>query len=105
MAPEYGATIGLFPVDEETINYLKLSGRSASEVALVEKYYKEQGMFYTARTPECIYSDILELDLSSVEPCLAGPKRPQDRVPLKDLKSNFLQSCCHAKTHGQSRSS
>jgi len=92
MAPEYGATIGLFPVDDETLNYLKLSGRSAAEVALVEKYYKAQGMFYTAKTPECVYSDILELDLSTVEPCLAGPKRPQDRVPLKDLKANFQQS-------------
>jgi aconitate hydratase len=92
MSPEYGATIGLFPIDDETLNYLKLSGRSAAEVALVEKYYKAQGMFYTPKTPECIYSDILELDLSTVEPCLAGPKRPQDRVPLKDLKTNFLQS-------------
>jgi len=92
MAPEYGATIGLFPVDNETLNYLKLSGRSAAEVALVEKYYKAQGMFYTTKTPECVYSDVLELDISTVEPCLAGPKRPQDRVPLKDLKSNFLQS-------------
>ena len=92
MAQEYGATIGLFPVDDETLNYLKLSGRTASEVALVEKYYKAQGLFYTAKTPESIYSDILELDLSTVEPCLAGPKRPQDRVPLKDLKTNFLQS-------------
>ena len=90
MAPEYGATIGLFPVDDETLNYLKLSGRSAAEVALVEKYYKAQGMFYTCKTPECVYSDILELDLSTVEPCLAGPKRPQDRVPLKDLKTIFL---------------
>jgi aconitate hydratase len=92
MAPEYGATIGLFPIDDETLNYLKLSGRSAAEVSLVEKYYKAQGMFYTARSPECIYSDILELDLSTVEPCLAGPKRPQDRVPLKDLKSAFIRS-------------
>jgi aconitate hydratase len=92
MAPEYGATIGLFPIDDETINYLKLSGRSAAEVALVEKYYKAQGMFYTSKTPECIYSDILELDISTVEPCLAGPKRPQDRVLLKDLKNNFLSS-------------
>jgi len=92
MAPEYGATIGLFPVDDETLNYLKLSGRSAAEVSLVEKYYKAQGMFYTPKTPECVFSDILELDLSTVEPCLAGPKRPQDKVALKDLKSNFLQS-------------
>jgi len=92
MAPEYGATIGLFPVDEETLTYLKLSGRTAAEVALVEQYYKAQGMFYTAKTPECVYSDILELDISTVEPCLAGPKRPQDRVALKDLKTNFVQS-------------
>ena len=92
MAPEYGATIGLFPIDDETLEFLKLSGRSAAEVALVEKYYKAQGLFTTAQTPECVYSDILELDLSTIEPCLAGPKRPQDRVPLKDLKTNFLQS-------------
>jgi aconitate hydratase len=92
MAPEYGATIGLFPIDDETLKFLKLSGRSASEVALVEKYYKAQGLFYTAQTAECVYSDILELDLSTVEPCLAGPKRPQDRVPLKDLKTTFLRS-------------
>ena len=91
MAPEYGATIGLFPIDDITLNYLKLSGRSAGEVALVEKYYKAQGLFYTTKTPECVYSDILELDISTVEPCLAGPKRPQDRVPLKDLKTNFIQ--------------
>src|SRR5208283_4034303 len=89
MAPEYGATIGLFPIDDETLAYLKLSGRSASQVTLVEKYYKAQGMFYTPNTPECVYSDILELDLSTVEPCLAGPKRPQDRVTLKDLKTIF----------------
>ncbi|MDE2028466.1 MAG: aconitate hydratase AcnA, partial [Candidatus Omnitrophica bacterium] len=92
MAPEYGATIGLFPVDDETLRYLRLSGRSDDEADLVEKYYKAQDMFYTPNTPECIYSDILELDLSTVEPCLAGPKRPQDKVPLKDLKTNFLQS-------------
>ncbi len=91
MSPEFGATIGLFPVDEETLRYLRLSGRSASEVALVEKYYKEQGLFYTGKTVECTYSDVVELDLSTVEPSLAGPKRPQDRVALKDLKTNFRQ--------------
>jgi aconitate hydratase len=89
MAPEYGATIGLFPVDDETLNYLKISGRSDQEVELVEKYYKEQGLYYTPQTPEAVYSDLLELDLSTVEPCLAGPKRPQDRVQLIDMKSNF----------------
>jgi aconitate hydratase len=89
MSPEYGATIGLFPVDKETLAYLKLSGRTPAEVSLVEKYYKEQGMFYTEETPDCEYSDLLQLDLGTVEPCLAGPKRPQDRVALKDLKTNF----------------
>ncbi len=89
MAPEYGATIGLFPVDDETLNYLKVSGRTSAEVALVEKYYKDQGLFYTPKTVAPQYSDLLELNLSTVEPCLAGPKRPQDRVALKDLKSNF----------------
>ncbi len=92
MAPEYGATIGLFPVDDETLAYLKLSGRTTAEVDLVEKYYKDQGLFYTSKTPQPVYSDLLELDLSTVEPCLAGPKRPQDRVALKDLKTNFRQS-------------
>ena len=89
MAPEYGATIGLFPVDDETLNYLKISGRADEEVELVEKYYKEQGLYYTPQTPEAQYSDLLELDLSTVEPCLAGPKRPQDRVALVNMKSNF----------------
>ncbi len=91
MAPEYGATIGLFPVDEQTLSYLKISGRTPDQIALVEQYYKEQGMFYTNRTPESVYSDIVELDLSTVVPSLAGPKRPQDRVALKDLKTSFLQ--------------
>ncbi len=92
MAPEYGATIGLFPVDEETLAYLKVTGRSAAEVALVEKYYKDQGLFYTAKTPECVYSDLLELDISTVEPAIAGPKRPQDRVLVKDVKAAFRSS-------------
>ncbi|MBI3602704.1 MAG: aconitate hydratase AcnA [Candidatus Omnitrophica bacterium] len=92
MAPEYGATIGLFPVDEEALHYLKLSGRTSAEVALVEKYYQDQGMFYTTQTPPCVYSDVVELDLSTVESSLAGPKRPQDRVALKDLKTTFYQT-------------
>ncbi len=92
MAPEYGATIGLFPIDDETLNYMRISGRSDEEVSLVEEYYKAQGMFYTPTTAECVYSDILELDISTVEPCLAGPKRPQDKVALKDLKENFIHS-------------
>jgi aconitate hydratase len=89
MAPEYGATCGIFPVDAETLRYLKFSGRSDEQIALVEAYCKEQGMFHTAQTPEAIYSDIVELDLSTVEPCLAGPTRPQDRVRLGDMKKNF----------------
>jgi len=89
MAPEYGATIGFFPVDEATIEFLRFSGRSPEHVALVEAYCKEQGLFHTASSPDPIFSDTLELDLSKVEPCLAGPARPQDRVLLKDMKGGY----------------
>jgi aconitate hydratase A / 2-methylisocitrate dehydratase len=89
MAPEYGATIGFFPVDDETLRYLRLTGRPAEVVERVERYFKEQGLFRTASTPDPVYSDSLELDLGSVEPSLAGPKRPQDRVSLKDMKRSF----------------
>ncbi|MFI5170389.1 MAG: aconitate hydratase AcnA, partial [Vicinamibacterales bacterium] len=89
MAPEYGATCGFFPIDGETLRYLRQTGRSDAEVALVERYAKEQGLFRTAESPEPVFSDTLELDLESVEPSLAGPKRPQDRVPLKAMKSSF----------------
>ncbi|MEW6432876.1 MAG: aconitate hydratase AcnA [Myxococcota bacterium] len=89
MAPEYGATIGFFPIDEETLNYLRLTGRSPESVALVEAYCKEQGLFHSASSPEPVFTDTLELDLSKVEPCVAGPARPQDRVLLKDMKSSF----------------
>ncbi len=82
MAPEYGATCGIFPVDDETLRYLRLSGRSAEQIGLVEAYCKEQGLFHTADTPEAEYTDVLELDLATVEPSIAGPKRPQDRVAL-----------------------
>jgi aconitate hydratase len=92
MAPEYGATIGFFPIDDETLNYLRLTGRSSEHVALVEAYSKEQGLFHTASTPDPIFSDTLELDLATVEPCLAGPARPQDRVLLKDMKSSFAKN-------------
>ncbi len=81
MAPEYGATCGIFPVDEETLDYLRFTGRPAEQVALVEAYMKEQGLFHTADSPEPVYTDMLELDLGTVEPSLAGPRRPQDRVP------------------------
>ena len=80
MAPEYGATCGIFPVDDETLRYLRLTGRSAEQIALVEAYCKEQGLFAGPGTPEAEYSEVLELDLGAVEPSLAGPKRPQDRV-------------------------
>ncbi len=89
MAPEYGATMGFFPVDAETLNYLRRTGRTEAEVDLVERYYKEQGLFRTAASPEPRFSSKLELDLSTVEPSLAGPKRPQDRVLLKNMKSQW----------------
>ena len=92
MAPEYGATIGFFPIDEATLDFLKLTGRSPESVALVEAYAKEQGLFHTASTPDPIFTDTLELDLSTVQPCVAGPARPQDRVLLKDMKSSFAKN-------------
>ena len=92
MAPEYGATCGIFPVDAETIKYLRLTGRSEAQVELVEAYCKEQGMFHTASTPEAEYSDVLALDLATVEPSIAGPKRPQDRVLLGQAKNSFSQA-------------
>jgi aconitate hydratase len=91
MAPEYGATCGIFPVDQVSIDYLRFSGRPAERIALVEAYMKEQGLFHTADTPEPLYTDTLELDLNTVEPSLAGPRRPQDRVRLGDVKSSFLK--------------
>src|SRR5574341_906021 len=92
MAPEYGATCGFFPVDDETLAYLRQTGRSPAEVALVERYTKEQGVFRTAGIPDPVFSDTLELDLATVEPSLAGPKRPQDRVPLSAMKSSFRKA-------------
>ncbi len=92
MAPEYGATCGFFPIDDETLAYLRRTGRSPAEVALVERYAKEQGLFRSATTPEPVFSDTLSLDLATVEPSLAGPKRPQDRVPLGGMKSAFRAS-------------
>ncbi len=91
MAPEYGATCGIFPVDAETLRYLRLTGRSEEQIALVEAYYKEQGLFHTAGAPEAEYTQTLSLDLGDVEPSVAGPKRPQDRVLLKDAASSFAQ--------------
>ncbi|MGA7802383.1 MAG: aconitate hydratase AcnA [Gammaproteobacteria bacterium] len=88
MAPEYGATCGIFPVDDETLRYLRLTGRSDEQVALTEAYAREQGLFRTPDAPEAVYSDTLELDLGTVEPSLAGPKRPQDRVTLRGAKQS-----------------
>jgi len=92
MAPEYGATMGFFPVDDETLVYLRRTGRTSDEIELVERYCKEQGLFRTDSSPDLSYTKILTLDLSSVEPSLAGPKRPQDRVALKNLKTSFAKA-------------
>jgi aconitate hydratase len=89
MAPEYGATCGIFPVDTETLRYLRQTGRPDELVALVEAYFKEQGMFHAVGAAEAAYTDVLDLDLATVEPSLAGPSRPQDRVALKDVKESF----------------
>ncbi|MEI9967642.1 MAG: aconitate hydratase [Terracidiphilus sp.] len=91
MAPEYGATCGIFPVDTETLRYLRLTGRSEDQIKLVEAYYKEQGLFHTSDTPEAEYSQTIELDLATVEPSVAGPRRPQDRVLLKDAAASFAE--------------
>ncbi len=89
MAPEYGATMGFFPVDDETLRYLVCTGRSQEQIDLVERYYKEQNMFRSSDSPDPVFSDIVELDLGTVVPSLAGPKRPQDRVPLSHMKQAF----------------
>ena len=87
MSPEYGATCGFFPVDDDTIDYLRSTARPEARVALVAAYAKAQGMYRTKNTPDPVFTDVLKLELSSVEPSLAGPKRPQDRVALKDVKA------------------
>jgi len=89
MAPEYGATCGIFPMDRETMNYMELSGRSKETVELLEAYMREQGMFYEDGTPEAEYTAVIDFDISKAEASLAGPSRPQDRVPLKDMKPAF----------------
>jgi aconitate hydratase len=92
MAPEYGATIGLFPVDEKTLDYYRLTGRTDEEVALVESYMKAQGLFYSPDDLDPEFTESLELDISTIVPSLAGPKRPQDRIALSDLKEEFTAS-------------
>jgi aconitate hydratase len=101
MAPEYGATCGFFPIDEETLRYMRLTGRPDGLVKLVETYAKDQGLFHTASTPEARYTDTLSLDLGSVEPSMAGPTRPQDRVRLGDVRKSFLDSV--SVLHGNSK--
>jgi aconitate hydratase len=92
MAPEYGATIGVFPIDEATLDYLRMTNRPAEQIALVEAYAREQGLFRIPGAPDPVFNDTLVLDLGSVVPSLAGPKRPQDRINLPDVKSNFLNT-------------
>ncbi len=92
MSPEYGATCGIFPIDKESLRYLKLTGRSEEQIALVEAYAREQGLFHDAKTPQAEYSELLSLDLATVEPSLAGPKRPQDRVVLSKAGESFRQA-------------
>src|SRR5256886_1373351 len=92
MAPEYGATVVIFPVDQETLRYLEFTGRTPEQVALVAAYMKAQGLFHTPDAPEPVYSDTLSLDLATVEPSLAGPRRPQDRVPLRAVGRAFLDA-------------
>jgi aconitate hydratase len=91
MAPEYGATVAFFPTDAVTLDYLRLTGRDENHVALVEAYAKEQGLFRAEETPEPLFTSLVTLDLASVEPCIAGPRRPQDRVPLADAKRGVRQ--------------
>jgi aconitate hydratase len=97
MGPEYGATSGLFPIDQETLDYLRLTGRGEEQVALVEAYAKAQGVFHTANASEADYSETLSLDLGTVVPSLAGPKRPQDRVQLTDLATHFPKALADLK--------
>src|SRR5688572_21967325 len=92
MAPEYGATIGFFPIDDETLSYMRLTGRKSEQTALVEAYAKAQGLFRTSASPDPVFTDTIELNLSSVEPSMAGPKRPQDRVPLAKSKQVFREA-------------
>jgi aconitate hydratase len=95
MSPEYGATAALFPVDDQTLRYLRESGRDAELVALVERYCREQGMFRTDESETPMFTELLELDLASVEPSVAGPRRPQDRVPLGRVRQSFVDVFGH----------
>ena len=104
MAPEYGATCGIFPIDGETINYLRLTGRSEEQLALVQAYASEQGLYRSPSQPQAEYSSVVELDMRTIEPSLAGPKRPQDRVPLRSSRSMFTQALADLKQERDIRS-
>jgi aconitate hydratase len=97
MCPEYGSTVAIFPIDDMTLEYLRLTGRDAKQIALVEAYARAQGLFSTANSPEATYSETMELDLSSVVPSLAGPRRPQDRVSLSKAKPSFASALVELK--------
>jgi len=99
MAPEYGATMGFFPVDDETLEFLRQTGRSPQQIAIVEAYCKTQHLFRSPDVPTPKYSKVLSFDLSEVEPCVAGPKRPQDRIPLSQLKASVLALTAKAEPH------
>ncbi len=96
MAPEYGATIGFFPVDENTLEYMRLTGREESQVRLMEEYCKAQGIFYSPDTPDADYTDVVELDIGTIKPSLAGPSRPQDRVEIPGMRENFRTAAARA---------
>ncbi|MFP3875012.1 MAG: aconitate hydratase AcnA [Thiohalophilus sp.] len=104
MAPEYGATCGIFPIDAETLKYLRLTGRDSQQIDLVEAYAREQGMFHEPGQPDAVYSSVVELDMNTVVPSLAGPKRPQDRVALSDSKREFETALKSLKEERQLRS-
>ena len=102
MAPEYGATMGFFPVDDETIKYLRLTGRSEKVITLIESYCKEQGLFRTKTTEDPLFNDTIHLDMSNIEPSMAGPRRPQERIPLSKIKKTFLNDFKEASSTDRS---
>src|SRR5688572_18273273 len=102
MCPEYGATVGFFPVDDETLKYMRFTGRDDDLVEITERYCKEQGLFRTDATPDPTYSEVLELDLSTIEPSLAGPKRPQDRIALSEAQTSARATIAEALAAGAS---
>ncbi|NNC09678.1 aconitate hydratase, partial [Corallococcus exiguus] len=104
MAPEYGATCGIFPIDAESLNYLRLSGRSEEQIDLVEAYAKAQGLWHEPGSPHAQYSTTLELDMGTVKPSLAGPKRPQDRVLLEDVQKNYREALVGMTSNRDKRS-